>query len=85
MKGLEQQTTRRRETALLELFDYTRQIRDELDLETRALAGHAHREHVRHSDTENSEGSGEEYWVRVRLSYELEPHELVGRLQLSVN
>ena len=49
MKGLEQETTRRRETALLELFDYTRQIRDELDLETRALAGHAHREHVRHS------------------------------------
>ena len=43
MKGLEQETTRRRETALLELFDYTRQIRDELDLEAGALAGHAHR------------------------------------------
>ena len=58
---------------MLELFDYTRQIRDALDLEARALVGHAHREHVHNSDTKNSEGSGERDGVEF-VSHASESH-----------
>ena len=59
-KGLERETARRKETTLLELFDFTRHKRDRLNLAAEALARHAHRELVLYSDFENSEGSGEE-------------------------